>query len=414
MLRRLLADRNTRLFLIGETISTMGDSALLLAAAVWVKMLTGSAPAAGMALFMYALGSLTGPLGGVLIDRVRRRPLLIAGNLATAVLVLVLLFVRDHDQVWLIYLVMVGYGVSGALLGSGQVAMLKTVVPDELLGDANGLVQTLNQGLRLVTPLLGVGLLTAFGPVPVIIGDAVTFLVAVGMLLALRVREQRPERGADHWLAEAVAGARHIRRTAVLRQVSVAGVLAMIGFGFAETVLFVVVEQVHEPDAFVGTLVSLQGVGAVAAGLVAAPLMRRLGERGLVALGMIAFAICFVLFAVPLLGIVIVAAVTLGACLPWIIVGVTTALQRRTPSALVGRANSALNLALSVPQTLAIALGASLVAVLDHRLLLLGMAALGVAAAGYLGVVSVREHRHLPSAVAAQQGGPGDGDRAEA
>ncbi|MFB7663286.1 MFS transporter [Kitasatospora sp. NPDC056138] len=384
-MRVLLADRNARLHLFGQTLSSFGDSALWLALGVWIKMLTGSASAAGLSFFAFALGTLGGPLGGMLADRVRRRPLLIAVNLATAALVLLLLLVRDQGQLWLVYTVMFGYGLSAALLGPAQTALLQTVVPDQLLGAANSALQTLREGMRLVTPLFGAGLLTAFGATPVIVGDAVTFLVAVAALLALRVREERPEPAGQHPLAEAVAGARHIRRTAALRQLTVAGGVAMIAFGFSETALFAVVDRgLHRPAGFLGALVTAQGVGAIAAGWATSALIRRVGEGRLAALGLAVAAAGFLLLATPWTLATLAGSALVGCSLPWITVGIMTLFQRRTPPALMGRTDAALGLVRSVPQTVAIAVGAALVAVVDYRVLLSATTGLLLLASAYL------------------------------
>ncbi|MCX4750871.1 MFS transporter [Kitasatospora sp. NBC_01287] len=391
-MRRLLANRNARLYIAGQTLSTFGDSALWLALGIWVKMLTGSASAAGLSFFMFTLGTLGGPVGGVLADRLRRRPLLIATNLATATLVMVLLLVHVRSQVWLIYVVMLGYGLSAAVLGPAQTALLQSMVPAELLGDANSAMQTTQWGLRLATPLLGAGLLAAFGAAPVIIGDAVTFLVAVASLLALRVREERPTPSEKPWLAEALAGARHIRDTPVLRQLAMAGALAVIAFGFSETAVFAVVsEGLHRPDAFLGVLISTQGAGAVAAGVTAAPLMRRLSEGRVVALGLVGTAVGFLLQTASSTPAVLAGCALIGSGLPWISVGIVTLFQRRTPAELMGRTDAALGLVLSAPQTIAIAVGAALIAVLDYRILLLAIASLAALASAYL--LTRPEHR---------------------
>jgi MFS family permease len=77
-MRALLRDRNASLYLGGQVMSLFGDSALWLAMAIWVKVLTGSSSAVGLSWFALAAGSLFGPLGGVLADRFRRLPLLVA------------------------------------------------------------------------------------------------------------------------------------------------------------------------------------------------------------------------------------------------------------------------------------------------------------------------------------------------
>lgn len=384
-MRQVLASRDARLYIAGQILSTFGDSALWLALGIWIKMLTGSASAAGLSFFMFALGSLAGPAGGVLADRMRRRPLLITTNLATAALVLLLLLVQDRGEVWLIYVVMFGYGLSASVLGPTQSGLLQTVVPEELLGDANSAMQTAQWGLRLITPLLAAGLLAAFGATPVIIGDVVTFLAAVATLLALRVREEPPTPSGQHWSAEAAAGVRHIRDTPALRHVTVAGALIMIVFGLFETTVFAVVSQgLHRPDAFLGVLISAQGAGAVAAGVTAAWLMRRISESLLVALGLACATVGFLLLAASSTPTVLAGSAIIGSSLPWITVGIMTLFQRRTPPELMGRTDAALNLVLCVPQTVAIATGAALIAVMDYRALLLVIASLAALSSAYL------------------------------
>ena len=395
-MRRLLTHRNARLYLSGQIMSLFGDGALWLAMGIWIKVLTGSSAAAGLSFFALALGSLCGPAGGMLADRVRRRPLLITVNLATAGLVLLLLLVRDRQQVWLIYTVMFGYGVSGSVLGPAQTALVQAIVPAGLLGEANGVLQTAQQGMRLLTPLVGAGLFAAFGPVPVVIGDAATFLAAAATLLAIKVREDRPTPSGQRWLAEFTAGARHVARTAALRQLTAAAAVVVIGYGLSETVLFAVVSRgLHRPATFLGILISAQGIGAIVAGLAAPALIRRLTEGLLATLGIVCAAAGYLLLIPAALAPVLAGSALLGASLPWIIVGVVTLLQRRTPPELMGRVDAAFTMAYAVPQTIAIAMGAGLVAVLDYRILLLVIAGLMVLAAGYLGT---RQDQRRPAA----------------
>lgn len=384
-MRRLYAQRDARLYIAGQLLSSIGDFALWLAMGFQVKILTGSASAASLTFFMLALGSLAGPAGGVLADRLRRRPVLIAANLATAALILLLLLVHRADQVWLIYLVMFGYGLSSAVTGPAGGALLQTVVPPELLPDANGLMSTVGQGMRLVVPLIGAAVLVAFGSAPLILADAASFLAATATLLAIDIREERPKPSERHWLLDATAGARHIRRARDLRQLTLAGIAAIVTFGLAETAVFEVVGKgLHRPVSFVAITVSAQGVGAIAAGLTAAPLVRRLSEGLVVGLGLTSAACAYLLLTAPSAPVVLIGSALLGAGLSWITVGTTTRLQRRTPSGLMGRTSAAFDLLLTVPQTIAIALGAALFAAFDYRLLLAAMAALVALSAAYL------------------------------
>jgi hypothetical protein len=73
-------------------------------------------------------------------------PLLICSNLLAAALVLLIVLVHHRSQIWLIYLVIFLYSVIGSAIGPAQTALLPALVPEELLAQANGVQQTLNQG----------------------------------------------------------------------------------------------------------------------------------------------------------------------------------------------------------------------------------------------------------------------------
>jgi MFS family permease len=171
-------------------LSSIGDNALWLAMGIWVKILTGSNSAAGLVFFAYCCGTLLAPVCGMVADRLPRKPLLGAVNLAGAGLVCLLLLVHTRSEIWLIYVVMFGYGVAGSLIGSTQTALLAVIVPGDLLGDANALLQIGSQGSRLFTPLLGAGLLAWIGPRPVVALDAGTFAAAALATFALTGRRR--------------------------------------------------------------------------------------------------------------------------------------------------------------------------------------------------------------------------------
>jgi MFS family permease len=385
-MRRMLARRDMRLYLAGQTLSLFGDTALWLALAVWAKTLTGSSAAAGMVMFALAAPQLLSPLSGLLVDRVRRRPLLIATNLATAVAVLPLLAVHDRGDIWILYAVTVAYGVSFTVLGSAQSALLATMLPFDELADANGILQTAREGLRLVAPLAGAALFTTLGGAAVALLDAATFVVAAGLLALIRVAEPAPApRRAERRLAALAAGARHLARTLPLRQLTGASAVALLVIGFSETLTFEVADAGLGRDAtFVGVLIAVQGVGAVAGAVSAAPLVRRVGEGTLAGLGMLVFAAGTVLLLSGSLAVVLAGKVLFGVGMPWVIVALFTLLQRTTPATIQGRVYSAIEVTVGTPQTLSIALGAMLVAVVDYRILLVVMAVVVAAAGAWL------------------------------
>jgi MFS family permease len=161
--KALLAHRDARLLIAGQTLSAFGDWALLIVMAVWVKSLTGSSAQAGLTFFCFAVGSLGAPLGGLVADRVRRRPLMIATDLVLGAAVLVLLLVHDRGDVWLVYLVALLYGLAGTIFFPARSALLRVMLPEELLAEANGALSATREGLRLIAPLTGAAIYAAAG-----------------------------------------------------------------------------------------------------------------------------------------------------------------------------------------------------------------------------------------------------------
>ena len=383
-MRRLLSDRDARLLLSGQTLSAFGDWAMLIVLAVWMKSLTGSSALAGLTFFVFAAGALAAPLGGLLADRVRRRPLMIVSDCVLGVVVLLLLLVHDRGDAWLIYAVALVYGAVGTVFFPARAALLKVMLPEELLADANGALSSTREGLRIVAPLAGAGLYTLFGGGSVAVLDSVTFAASAFFLSRMRVPEQNPAPPEHHFTREVTAGIRHIWTTLPLRQVVLGISIALLVVGFAETLIFSVIAALGEKPSFFGVFATIQGTGSIAGGLTAAPLVRRLGEVRVVGLGLALFAVADVCLIAPSLGVVLVAGPIAGVGVAWAIVGYSTALQTRTPLAIQGRVSAAADLTLGVAQTTSIGTGALLATIVDYRILFAVMAAVVLASAGYL------------------------------
>jgi MFS family permease len=352
---------------------------------VWAKALTGSNAAAGLVFFALSLPSLFSPLAGIVVDRVRRRPLLIVTYCVESVGVLALLGVHSRSDVWILYAVTAFYGAMGTIAASARSALMTTTLPKELLGEANGIFQSVREGLRLIAPLIGAGIYASLGGGAVAILDSASFLAVVVALLFMRVPEPRFERIEHDFFSEVMAGARHIFRTLPLRQIVVATGICLLVVGFAETIIFAVLDQgLHRPPSFFGVLSSFQGIGAIAGGVSAPRLLRRLGDVRLCGIGMAAFALGDATFVSSNLGLVLAGIVVSGCGVSWLIVGLATATQVRTPLRLQGRVASAADVFVSTPQTVSIALGAMLVSFVDYRVLVVAMSGVVSCCALYL------------------------------
>ncbi|MEV5166006.1 MFS transporter [Streptomyces werraensis] len=383
---RVLRDRTAGRCLTAVVVSGFGTSALWLASGVWVKDLTGSDGLAALCLLAMWAPALAGPLLGTLADRHRRRPLLVALSLFMAALLLTLCAVDAPGELWLLYAVLFVYGAAGTVHDAAESALVAGAVDRSLLGDFNGLRMTANEGMKLLAPLAGAGLYTAYGGSGVAVLDAASFLAAALVYVSLRVREERPARTRESGRSATAEGVRHLWRDPVLRPLVLAGGVTMLCAGVSGALTYAVVEDLGHSPAYAGVLYAVQGAGSVTVGLLSGPGLRRLGARRFAAYGIGLLAVAVALRAVPYDPVAWACAAAIGLGLPAALIAVLTGVQQRTPGPLLGRVTATANTLVFTPNVAGLAAGAALVEVLDHRAQLAGLGmVLAVTAAVLLG-----------------------------
>jgi MFS family permease len=137
----------------GLAASMLGDSLMLIVLSMWVKKLTDSNGAAGLTFLWLTIPALLAPLFGYVVDRVPRRAFLVAVNLGSAVAMMPLLLVRDASDVWIIYTVAFFYGVSFVVVPAALNGLLKDMLAEEVLVEANASLSVTREALRLVGPI---------------------------------------------------------------------------------------------------------------------------------------------------------------------------------------------------------------------------------------------------------------------
>ena len=384
-MRRAFAAPGFRRLFLGISASMFGDSMMLLVLSMWAKTLTGSNGQAGLTFVWMVLPALFAPGYGVLLDRFRRKPMLVWANALSALALLPLLLVRDAGDVWIIYAVAFCYGISFVVVPASLNGLLKEMVPDDTLVEANSSLQTVKEGYRLIGPLAGAALFGSLGGWVVALVDVASFAVAAGVIVTLTVADQRPERSTEKWWPQMSAGVRHVIGDHILRHVTIAFAMRLFVVGYLESSIYALLDFYDKPATFAGVLVSVQGVGAIAGGLTSSRWISRMGEPGAAAIGLVILAASTAVIALTSsLTVVLAATVLLGYPLPILFIAFTTLLQRRTPQRLMGRVSAAAETLMGTPQAISLATGAGLVVLLDFHLIFGLVAGMTTLAAGYL------------------------------
>lgn len=356
------------------------DSLLFVTAAIWVKELTGSDAAAGLVFVFLTLPALLAPLNGYLADRFNRKTILVGNYLTTATLCLMLLLVGSPNQVWLIYLAIFGYSNCNYLTGAAQSGLVHALLPERMLPAAQGMLSSLDQGMRIVAPLLGAALFTVTGMGPVAMLASACFVVTALILMGLPAPKSVTNRPAaaspgssslpqkQSIMAEMLEGFRHITNHRPLRLATVA---MMLGFGACTTLNvtnFASLEQgAGAPPALLSVLVCVQGLASVIGGVCAGRVIALCGFPKTSVIGAVLASSGIVLMAGPHFGVLVAGMAAVGFGVPLLIVAYIAYRQTATPNHLQGRVAGVSTLATNLPQAAVSWAAAAAITSVDYR-----------------------------------------------
>ncbi|GAA4419652.1 MFS transporter [Georgenia halophila] len=264
----LLRNRDVALLWTAGLISLTGNLAMFVALPVAVFSSTSSAWAtAATALAGAAPAVLVAQFAGVVADRVDRRRLLAAANVAMAVLTCAFLVLPDGS--WWPYAAVNLIVMSAAqFVGPAEHALLGDLIPPSRLGEGASLNSLNNNIARLVGPALGGWVFAQLGFWATVILDAATFLVAALLVVGVSKRRRPPAgpRSATVGLsAEWLLGARRVWTHPALRPLVLLVAVVMFGEGAISALMAPFTGDVLGGGAgLLGAMLAAQAVGGIA------------------------------------------------------------------------------------------------------------------------------------------------------
>jgi Na+/melibiose symporter-like transporter len=309
--RLLVRQGGLRLLLSAGLISLVGDWILRIGLAYEVYALTGSTVASAAMLLASLLPQiLLGSVAGVFADRWDRRATMVVTNLLLAAGLLPLLLVQDARRVWIVYPVAVVQSCLAQFFVAAEASLLPDLVPRTDLVTANALNSQIRDIARLVGAACG-GVIAALGGIRLLgLADAATFCLAASLLALIRLPRSRTARRDDSARGQRVRsvwrdwvdGTRLAWQVHTLRVLLVFVAITSVGEGVMGTLMAPFVRDVLQGNSSAfGLIMSMQAVGGILGGLVAASVGHRFRPSRLLAWGAVAFgAIDLALFLYPL------------------------------------------------------------------------------------------------------------------
>ncbi len=237
----------------------------------------GLLAAAGQAPFL--LVSLP---AGVWVDRVRRRPLLIATDLGCALLLTAIPLLALAGSLNLLTLVLVAFGV-GTLAALGEIAhyaYVPSLVGRDHLVDANSRIQVSYSVAESAGPGLGGLLIQVFTATGAVVLDSLSFLVSALATLRIRTPEARPTRSGSSSspVRSALDGLSWLYGHRLLRPVILTGVASGV-FDGAFVALFILyaTRDLDLVPLSIGLTFAIGGLCAVPGAMLAGRVAGRVG-----------------------------------------------------------------------------------------------------------------------------------------
>lgn len=187
-------NRNFRRLWCAQIVSEMGDWFYAVAIYSLLLEFTGKASSVGIALVLQVLPqTFIGPVAGVVNDRISRKKVMIAADLARVAIVGCMLLVRSRSMVWLVYPLLFMETLMWGFFEPARTASLPNIAPKEDLIIANTLQSTTWSANFAIGALLG-GLAAAFlGRPAVFVINAASFLLSALLLSGMDFHEAHTE-----------------------------------------------------------------------------------------------------------------------------------------------------------------------------------------------------------------------------
>ncbi|MEU3523696.1 MFS transporter [Streptomyces sp. NPDC038707] len=266
--------RNYRLFFAGQVVSNTGTWMQRIAQDWLVLSLTGSSAAVGITTALQFLPMLLfGLYGGVLVDRLPKRPTLLVTQSAMAVtgLALAALTLSGQVQVWHVYVAAFAVGLATVVDNPARQSFVSEMVGPGQLQNAVSLNSANFQSARLVGPAVAGLMITGVGTGWAFLANGLSFAAPIASLLLMRARElhviERTPRGKGQ-LREGLSYV--AKRPELIWPIVLVGFIGTFGFNFPVWLTAYADDAFHAGAGAYSLFNTLMAVGSLVGALLAA------------------------------------------------------------------------------------------------------------------------------------------------
>jgi MFS family permease len=270
---------------IGQSISQLGSQVTILALPLTAILLFKATPfqVGLLGTFEFLPFILLGLPVGVWVDRLRRKPILVAADVGRFLVLgsIPLAYAFDELHIGHVYAAAFLTGVFTVFFDVAYGSYLPSLIDRARLVDGNAKLEISRSGAQLLGPGLAGILVQAFTAPVAILADAGSYLGSVLFLLVIRRVElpvERPAEGPARMSGQIREGLRYVLRHRLLRPLlACTATLNFAGGVHLAVLLLFAVRSLDLSPGVIGVVLALGNVGLLGGAFVAGRISRRLG-----------------------------------------------------------------------------------------------------------------------------------------
>lgn len=270
---KLLQNKPYRFLISAQLISNLGDWLSMLAVFTLVGLKWNATPFE-ISLIVLSLAipmTLLGPVSGVFSDRLVRKHIMIASDIARGFIIMGLIFA---DQLWHIYTLLFLLGVCSSIFNPAKNGKLKEIVPNHHMQQAASISSLIENGTKIIGPALSGFLLVLWDMKIIFIIDSLSFFLSALLLIKIPVNPSKSlttsteNKPAQSFTKELAEGFLFIKSVPFILYGTILMAVMMFVLQMADSQFVILFRELKDvSSSLIGTVMAASGAGFIISGL---------------------------------------------------------------------------------------------------------------------------------------------------
>ncbi|MEO0127212.1 MAG: MFS transporter [candidate division WOR-3 bacterium] len=348
MTRQIWKNKSFNFYLLGQTVSSLGDG-FYLVAFMWLalQLSNGKGIVLGGVFSIYTLGEvLFGFIAGPIADRINKKKALIVIDIIRGIIVtLLFIFVRSQMvSIAHLYIFIFAFSFFSPFFHRIEFTIIPQLVEKDLLLSANGILGGSKKLMQIIAPALGGIFVGFFGVASCLLFDAISFFFSAVCIMLISISKATPKKvdiNLRNFLSDVRIGYRFLIGSAFLTTLAIyAACINFLGSPIFP-LLPLISQRANQGSAGYGMMMSSISIGFIISSFVIGVIGKVIKKIHIVFVGLLLSALSVALFGFTSNAIILLmGSVILGLGMNFSNLPILTLFQEKIPQDRIGVVSS--------------------------------------------------------------------------